>query len=261
MQTATAMPAQTPAPAAVPQREPRLLAAGRGASWWGEGWRVFTASPGLWIGILIVFMILIFVMAIIPILGQLALMLLWPAFVGGVLVGCHALARGEPLRFGHLFAGFQDGRFGPLVVLALLYALFGILLSIVLGAVLVALIGASGLAPFLSGDPTQIGLALLTGIGVGLLVVMPLALILGAMIGMAFWFAPALVALNREAPFAAVKKSLRGAWNNIGALMIYGLIYIGLAIVASIPFGLGWLVLGPVFVGSMYASWREVFGE
>ncbi len=261
MQTATAMPSQSPAPAAVPQREPRILAAGRGASWWSEGWRVFTASPGLWIGILVVFLILLLVLAIIPIVGQLAVMLLWPAFVGGVLVGCHALARGEPLRFGHLFAGFQDGRLGPLVVLALINLLLSLLLVIVLCAVMIALVGASGLTPFLSGDPTQMGLAMMAGIGAGLLVVLPLALVLGAMILMAFWFAPALVALNREAPFAAVKKSLRGAWNNIGALMIYGLIYLGLSIVASIPFMLGWLVLGPVFVGSMYASWREVFGE
>jgi len=42
---------------------------------------------------------------------------------------------------------------------------------------------------------------------------------------------------------------------------VYGLVYIGLAILASIPFGLGWLVLGPMLVGSCYASWRQVFGS
>lgn len=260
MQTATATPPSSPAPAAVPQREPRLLAASRGAAWWSEGWRVFTAAPGLWIGMWIVFVILAIVVGIVPVLGQIALLFLW-AFVGGLLVGCHALARGEPLRFGHLFAGFQEGRLGPLVVLALINLLCGIALAIVLGAAMMALVGASGIAPFLSGDPTQMGVALLAGVGISLLVVVPLAIVLSAVIAMAFWFAPPLVALNREAPFAAVGKSLRGAWSNVGALMLYGLIYIGLAIVASIPFGLGWLVLGPVFVGSLYASWREVFGD
>ena len=34
---------------------------------------------------------------------------------------------------------------------------------------------------------------------------------------------------------------------------------IGLAIVASIPFGLGWILLAPVMAGSWYASWRETF--
>ena len=37
-------------------------------------------------------------------------------------------------------------------------------------------------------------------------------------------------------------------------MTIYGLIFIGLAIVASIPLGLGWLVLAPVMAGSWYAG-------
>jgi uncharacterized membrane protein len=45
----------------------------------------------------------------------------------------------------------------------------------------------------------------------------------------------------------------------MGATLVYGLIWIGLAIVASIPFGLGWIVLAPVMAGSWYASWRETF--
>jgi hypothetical protein len=33
------------------------------------------------------------------------------------------------------------------------------------------------------------------------------------------------------------------------------------AILASIPFGLGWLVLGPVVAASLYTSYRDVFFE
>ena len=71
---------------------------------------------------------------------------------------------------------------------------------------------------------------------------------------MAYWFAPALVVLNGEEPIAAMRKSFAACWRNIGAFLIYGIIYIGLAIVATIPFGLGWFVLGPMFAGSCYAS-------
>ena len=46
-----------------------------------------------------------------------------------------------------------------------------------------------------------------------------------------------------------------------GAFTVYALVYLGLAIVASIPFGLGWLVLGPMVVGSCYAGWRTIFGR
>ena len=31
-------------------------------------------------------------------------------------------------------------------------------------------------------------------------------------------------------------------------------------IVASIPLGLGWFVLGPVFAASVYASYKDIFG-
>jgi uncharacterized membrane protein len=78
---------------------------------------------------------------------------------------------------------------------------------------------------------------------------------------MAYWFAPALVVLNGETPVAALQKSFAASLRNVGAFLLYGVIYIGLAIVASIPFGLGWLVLGPMIVGSCYAGWRTIFGR
>jgi hypothetical protein len=41
--------------------------------------------------------------------------------------------------------------------------------------------------------------------------------------------------------------------------ILYGVILFLLAIAASIPFGLGWLVLGPTMAGSLYAGYRDVF--
>jgi len=91
------------------------------------------------------------------------------------------------------------------------------------------------------------------------LFVLPLAFVAMALVAMAYWFAPLLVVLNGEEPIAALKKSFRACWQNLGAVTIYGLILIGLAIVAAIPLGLGFLVLVPVMAGSWYASWREMF--
>ena len=55
------------------------------------------------------------------------------------------------------------------------------------------------------------------------------------------------------------QKSFRACWINLGATAVYGLIFMGLAVVASIRSCSGWLVLGPVIAGSWYASWRETF--
>ena len=43
--------------------------------------------------------------------------------------------------------------------------------------------------------------------------------------------------------------------------LVYGLIGLVFSIVASTPAGLGWLVLGPVLVGSLYASYRNIYLE
>jgi len=248
-------------PAARGAPPPRKLSSGHGASWWSEAWSIFTAAPGTWIGIIIVLVIILFVLAIIPFVGSIAQTLLIPVFAGGIMLGCAALARGEPLRLGHLFEGFQGGRAGNLIVLGLLMLAAGIIFAIVIFAVLAATIGVGAVGAIMSNaDPTRLNISL-GSLGVGAFLVFAIALIGGVLIGMAYWFAPALIVLNGEDAVGAVRKSFAASWINLGAFLIYGLIYIGLAIVATIPVGLGWLVLGPMIGGSCYAGWREIFAE
>jgi len=254
-----AAPAQATDSTAPP---PRRLPAGEGAAWWGESWRIFKAAPGPWIGIFVIFVVLSCVLIFIPVVGGLAHSVLTPVFVGGVMLGCHALARGEPLRIGHLFAGFEGGRFGPLCILGLVWIAFAVVIAIVMVVVVFLMLGATGLVALMDfGGTSPLDYAALTGAGAAMLVVALIALILALLVAMAYWFAPALVVLNGEPPLAALRKSFAASWTNVGAFLLYGLIYIGLAIVASIPFGLGWLVFGPMIAGSCYAGWRTIFGK
>ena len=254
---ATPQPPQSSVPpVSATAPEPRHLASGYGASWWGEGWRIFAAAPGTWIGITLILLVLMFLMVIVPIIGHIAQTLLLPVFAGGVILGCHALARGEPLSVAHLFQGFKSGRFGPLAVLGLMLLATMILFGIVMFFGLLMSFGMSGLSA-LAGETDL--LRLMNAIGIGFLLLLLVALGGGLLIAMAFWFAPALVTLSGDEPFAAIQKSFRACWMNFGAFLIYSLISVGLAIVASIPFGLGWLVLGPMVAGSCYAGWRQIF--
>jgi hypothetical protein len=43
--------------------------------------------------------------------------------------------------------------------------------------------------------------------------------------------------------------------------LVYGVLLFVFAVLATIPLGLGWLVLGPVVTASVYASYRDVFYE
>ncbi len=260
--TATPGPGTRPAPdsgGGAGRREPRRLPAGRGMAWWSEGWQVFMAAPGLWIGLCLLLFVFAVVVAFVPILGTIAQSLLAPVFAGGIALGAHALAKGRPLTIVHLFEGFQGGRLVPLLIVGLFYLAAAFVIWLVFVVLLLGMAGGAGLFSAISSIGSNGWAPILASIGVAALVFVPIALIGFSLVAMAYWYAPALVVLNGEEPIEALKKSFRACWTNLGATLVYGLIFIGLAIVASIPFGLGWIVFAPVFAGSWYASWRETF--
>jgi len=69
-----------------------------------------------------------------------------------------------------------------------------------------------------------------------------------------------LVVFRNAQPVDAVLTSALAVVKNWLPFLVYGLIYIVAAIVASIPFGLGWILLVPVVLLTMYVSYRDVFG-
>jgi uncharacterized membrane protein len=258
MDTTTTQSSGLPAPPPPPQgaRDPRTLPAGAGASFWGEAWRIFSAAPGMWILILIVYVVIAIVLSVIPVIGSIAHAVLLPVFSGGVMLGCHALARGEPLSLEHLFDGFKERRFGPLAIVGLILLAMWIAFFVIAFAGAFLTIGISGVSALSAqSDPYAFAGAM----GVSFFALLVVLLVISCLILMAYWFAPALVVLDGEDPVAALKKSFAACWTNIGPFLLYGLIFIGLAILASIPFGLGWIVLGPMIAGSCYAGWRQIF--
>lgn len=224
--------------------------AGHGWDWISGGWELFKRQPGTWILLLIVFVLISFLIALIPMLGSIASNLLGPVFAGGMLLGCRELAGGGELTVGHLFAGFREN-FGKLVVVGLLYLVALIVVVIVAFGITGAGIGFGALMGTDSGAPQVSTTAILLAVLVALALMVPVA--------MAVWFTPALVVLNDLGVGDAIKTSFSACLKNIVPFLVYGLILLGLAIVASIPFGLGWLVLGPVLVASVYASYRDIF--
>jgi uncharacterized membrane protein len=241
---------------------PRAVEASRGAAWWSEGWRLFTPAVGPWILIVVIGFVLHLILAFIPILGGIASQLLFPIFAGGLMLGCRAIDRGEPLTIGHLFAGFGP-RAGSLLIVALIYIAAAIAIAFLVVALLFALFGAAILAQLWSAEgPIASGTAeALSGLLLIVLVGALLFLLLYLPLVMAVWFAPALVVLQGAEPWAAMKRSFAGSLKNILPFLIYGVVGIVLAIVATIPLLLGWLVLGPVTVASVYASYCDIFEQ
>jgi uncharacterized membrane protein len=76
---------------------------------------------------------------------------------------------------------------------------------------------------------------------------------------MAVWFAPALVLFHDKGAVDAMKESFSGCLRNIVPFLVYGVVLLVLGLIASIPLGLGWLVLGPVLCTSFYASYKDIY--
>ena len=96
------------------------MPASRGWNWIADGWTLFKAAPGLWIGITVVFIVILFAMALVPFAGMVGQYLLMPVFMAGIVQGCRAIDEGGSLEFNHLFAGFQT-KFGTLAAVGALY--------------------------------------------------------------------------------------------------------------------------------------------
>ena len=232
--------------------EPRSVDAGRGIAWWTEAWALFMKNAVMWIVLALILLVIFIVLSVIPLLGSIATSLLMPVFVGGWMLAARKVEAGGTLEVGDLFTGFQD-KLTPLLVLGALLLAASVVIFFAVGA-----LGFGAVMGMVVGGSQQSAGGVMAALGAGMVALL-VGLILGALMAMAFWFAPALVVLRNLAPVDAVKASFAANLKNLLAFLVYGVVYIVAAIVASIPFGLGWLVLIPLSLLTLYVSHKDVF--
>jgi uncharacterized membrane protein len=231
----------------------RSVPAGHALAWYREAWRLFQIAPGAWIGIWLLFMALTAGLSLIPFLGVFVSALLTPALVAGaMLAGREAQVDGH-VRVGTLFGGFATHA-GSLVLIGLLqlamWMVFGIIVGI-LGAVYIGFaVGPQAAASGNFFTLETMGPMILLGGLMGLLY---------APITMAVWLAAGLVALNDVSALDGLRMGFSAAFRNLLPLLVFILVTIPLALLASLPLLLGWFVLGPVLLCLLYAEYRDLF--
>ena len=226
--------------------------ANRGVAWFGEAWDIFKRSPGMWVVIFIVFIVLSLVLAVIP-LGSLVSSIAYPAVTAGIMLGCRALEEGGELQVAHLFAGFKKN-VGNLLIVGVLYLVGMMLIGMLAG--IAAAITIPALAA--SGMNTSDFRSMMVMLPVFLLIIL---FVLAAMLPliMAVWFAPAIIVFHDAQPMAAMRSSFVGSLRNFMPFLLYGVVGILLALLALIPLGLGMLVYGPLVWITMYTGYRDIF--
>lgn len=240
---------QFPIPPAPFKGDSREVDAGACFDWLAQGWAMFLAHPGIWLGASILLLVILMAISIVPLFGQVAAHLLVPLFGAGMLQISRAIAEGGEPQIGDLFAGFRS-QAGQLVMVGVFFAIG------VFGIALIAFLLISGglLGGAISGRIGGFGIAFGGFMLAGLLV-----MLLSVPVIMATWFAPALVYFHDMPALAAMKASFAAGAKNWLVMVIFGTFLVVAAFFAMLPIGLGLLLLLPIFSAAVYASYRDIF--
>jgi hypothetical protein len=226
--------------------------AGQGASWFSCGWNLFKKDYGTWFIMFLVFIGIAIVLSFIPFIGSLALSVITPALMAGFMYAASQMDHGNSIEIGNLFQGFKDKeRLNKLLALGGL----SLLASILLMFVMFALVGGSAMMNANETGAVDPQAMMSAGMGISMLLILLVALF----VAMGFLYATPLVMLDKMAPVESIKTSFSACLKNILPLLVFGIVYFLLAIVAAIPIFLGFLILIPVSILAMYCSYKSIF--
>ena len=253
--------------------------ANRGSVWLTSAYRLFVNSPAVWFGITGFLM----VMLILPVIGSIVAILM-PLLIGGLMLGCNKQSKTSPIKFDHLFEGVKSNT-KELLILSAFYA--GLSVFITLATFYIMLMFGvnieeimANLLPKTQEVMTQEqALEWMQGLekdGTLMDLLLTLLVFLALMIPlfMAFWFAPALVVLNKASAAQALKISYLACKTNFLPFMIYGLVafayiiafFVILSIVAVlipplviILIFVGYLAIFAITLISIYTAYLDIF--
>jgi len=228
--------------------DPKSHGIGAGWSWIAQGFGIFKSGVGLWMAMVVVYMILMILLSFIPFINIL-LGLVTPIFTGGFMIACQRAEREGSFEFTDMFAGFKN-QTGPLFMLGLIYIGMATVIMLAMGALLVSF----GVEEMFTGEPED-----LAALGPAVSFMALLSMVMFIPLAMGMWFAPALIVFHQRRPWDAFKLSLSGCMKNMLPFLLYGIIIFVFGILSAIPFGLGYLILIPVIIGSIYVSYRDIF--
>jgi len=232
----------------------------RGTQWLRGGWRLFIAAPGMWIVLTIVFLLIFIMLNLVPVIGMLLALVLAPALSGGVLLAARDADAGRPLDLGRLFEPLlTQGVRGDIVILGLLYAGAHVAAAVVSMLLLLVTADLSALDPGQLSGHVGVDPGSAASMGLGVLFACLIWLALGVAVMVVFFYAIPLIVLAALPPIHAIGQGVRGLLRNALPLLVLGLVWTVLALLASLPMMLGWLVLWPVTWAAWYTSYRDIF--
>ena len=231
--------------------DPHSCPAGTSMNWVGDSWNLFKAQPGVWIGIFLVYMIIMMVVSSIPLLNFFS-GIITPLFTAGWMVAAINCDRNGSAKIDDLFVGFNR-KTGDLIIVGLIAYGMEVGLVIILTALFMGLVGVNQMINMV-GDEQQM-LQFIPYIMIMVLLFIALMLPIVMMI----WYAPILIIQHDLKPWDAMTKSFNGCLKNVLPLTVYSLVFLILILIGTIPLFLGLLIVSPMFMISIYSSYKDIY--
>lgn len=231
--------------------EGRTCPASAGWNWYGVAWRLFKAQPLAWWGALLLTFVLLVVVSLVPLLNLLT-SVVFPIAMAGLGSCALSLMRNGRFEVSQVFDGLKR-RPGALLMAGLLY-----LLIMMLSMGVVFLLSSASVTAMFLGSMAERQMAMEQVFSAGGLMVLgyfaAMTLAMSTII-----FSPYLIHEHNVPVPQAMMMSLKASFKNVPASLVWILSYLLWAVVATIPLGLGWLVLLPVLVITGYVGYRDIF--
>lgn len=227
---------------------PRKVDAGRGWQWIKDAWTIVTKQLGMWILLYLVYIVINFLVQMVPYIGSFISALIAPVFSCSFLLIARKTEQGEEVELADLFAGLKQFSSVGAQLGLILVGLMMLLAIVVL--VWVALSGISLYSAVQSLETHYNPLLLL----------LPMVLLVGVvLVSCTYWLACPLMVFNGLRPWQAMKTSFKATNANWPALLVCGAIMVLLLMLAIAPAFLGLLLFLPLKEVVVYTAWKDIF--
>lgn len=213
-----------------------------------QGWHLAGQNFVLFIGILL---IQTFVFSCIPIIN---IFLYGPVLVGIYYTFLKQL-KGEPANLKMMFKGFNN--FFPAMVIGIIIGIPNIIGNIIQ-------LSSNLIRNFEIIKPEEVNLFFALhfwAVIIGLIIFFIIFAAFGIFISVSLFFAPPLLAEHEFGTIETIKYSFYAGWDNIGGLLILGLLEMLIAIVGLLACCIGVYFTVPIIIAANTIAYRQVFPE
>lgn len=234
----------------IPAKIDRVLQEGyefRFGDYISKGFDLVNKNLGGFIGYGLVYLLISLFVAMIPVLGQIAGVIIGPALLAGFYHVANQVDRGNPTVFGDFFKGFD--KLGNLFLTSLLTGLI-VVVSAIPGLIVLFTSGFS-ITSLMMGEPAEENTSMIV---VGVLLMLIPALYLGV----SYLFAPMLVWFYDLKPWDALETSRKLIGKNWGIFFGFMLVMGIIASLGLLLLGVGLLYTMPAYLCANYAAFADV---